>query len=65
MRLKPDLKKAVISLIAGAVSALALVVLAFFGFDYGMVIPVAVFIVISAMVYLIWSLAQPEFYEDE
>ncbi|OGJ19024.1 hypothetical protein A3K73_06610 [Candidatus Pacearchaeota archaeon RBG_13_36_9] len=65
MRLKPSFKKVVISLIAGAVCALALLVLTFFGIDYGIVIPVVVFIVVSAMVYLVWSLTQPEFYEWE
>ncbi|GEM_PF-6780007 len=65
MRLKPDLKKVVVSLIIGAVCALVIVVLTFFGLDYGIIIPVVVFIVISALVYLVWSLTQPEFYDWE
>jgi len=65
MRLKPDLKKVVVSLIIGAVCALVIVVLTFFGLDYGIIIPVVVFIVISALVYMVWSLTQPEFYDWE
>ena len=65
MRLRPDLKKVVVSLLIGAVCALMLLVLSFFGLDYGVAVPIAIFIVISAMVYLIWSLTQPEFYEWE
>ncbi len=65
MKLRPTLRKTLISLILGAACALTLLVLTFFGFAWGMVLIIAVFVVVSAMVYLVWSLIQPEFGKDE
>jgi len=61
MRLRPTLKKTVVSLIVGAVCALTLLILSFFGFDFSLAIIIAVFVVVSALVYAVWSLIQPEF----
>ncbi len=68
MRLKPTLKKTVISLITGLVLAFTLFLFGFFnllGFELNVPVIIAVFLVTSALVYLVWSMFQPEFNEEE
>jgi zinc transporter ZupT len=66
MRLKPSLKKVVVSLIAGIALALIILVFAFFEiFPMDIGAMVAIFIVASALVYMVWSMFQPEFYPHE
>ncbi len=68
MRLKLTLKKTVVSLILGLVFASIFFALGFFSLlEFGVNIPAiaAIFLVSSILVYLLWSMFQREYDEDE
>ena len=65
MRLMPTLRKTLISLLIGLAISIVLFVLTYFGYEIGIFALVAIFIFASAIVYMIWSMFQPEYDEED
>jgi len=61
----PTLRKTLISLLIGLAISIVLFVLTYFGYEIGIFALVAIFIFASAIVYMIWSMFQPEYDEED
>ena len=65
MNLKPKKKKIIFSLVIGFIIGLIFLILTLLGYNISYSYDFLIFLIISALVYFIWCLFEPEFSSED